>query len=55
MFNTNFAGLLGIPTYRFSGQYPSNINSGSFTVPTIAERPNTTGFNNPLFFACEWI
>lgn len=50
MFNTNFAGLLGIPTYRFSGQYPGNINSGNFTVPVIAERPNATGFNNPLFF-----
>lgn len=50
MFNKNFAGLLGVPTYRFSGQYPSNINSGNFTVPTIAERPNTTGFDNSLFF-----
>lgn len=50
MFNTNFAGLLGIPTYPFSGQYPGNINSGNFTVPTIAERPNTTGFDNSLFF-----
>jgi len=50
MFNTNLAGLLGIPTYRFPGQYPSNINSGNFTVPTIAERPNATGFDNSLFF-----
>ena len=50
MFNTNLAGLLGIPTYPFSRQYPSNINSGNFTVPTIAEKPNVTGFNNPLFF-----
>jgi hypothetical protein len=50
MFNTNLGGIFGIPTYRFSGQYPSNINFSSFTVPAIAEKPNATGFDNSLFF-----